>query len=196
MLRKYTEKILTWFERHAETRAANFWLFVLSFTESSFFPIPPDPFLAIMVFVRKNKWLFYGLFVTVASVLGGLFGYLIGFALYEIAGKPIVDFYNFQEQFSYVVGLFNDHTFWTIFTAAFTPIPYKIFTIAAGVAQVNVFTFIIASILGRGIRFVLVAFIMKTFGQKIGEMFFKYFNAITILIVVLIVAYILFNIVV
>lgn len=196
MFKTYALKIKDWFEINALKPAADFWLFVISFTESSFFPIPPDPFLAIMSYVKKNRWLYYGLFVTIASVLGGLFGYFIGFAFYEFFGKPIVEFYKVQNEFEYVKTLFEENTFWTIFTAAFTPIPYKIFTIAAGVAHVNVLVFIIASIFGRGIRFVLVSFIMQKYGQKMFDVFFKYFNLITIFIVVIIIAYILFNIVV
>lgn len=196
MLKKYAIKIKDWFEINALKPAADFWLFVISFTESSFFPIPPDPFLAIMAYVKENRWLYYGLFVTSASVLGGIFGYFIGFAFYEFVGQPIVDLYNVQNEFEYVKNLFAENTFWTIFTAAFTPIPYKIFTIAAGVAHVNILTFIIASIFGRGIRFILVAFIMKKYGQKMFDVFFKYFNIITITIVVMIIIYILFNIVV
>lgn len=196
MFKNYALKIKNWFEVNALKPAADFWLFVISFTESSFFPIPPDPFLAIMSYVKENKWLYYGIFVTVASVLGGVFGYFIGFYLYEIIGKPIVDFYSVEEEFNYVANLFEQNTFWTIFTAAFTPIPYKIFTIAAGVAKVNLFTFIVASIFGRGIRFLLVAFIMKKYGQRMLDVFFKYFNLISIVVVVMIIVYILFNIVV
>lgn len=196
MFKNQALKLRDWFEAHATTKAADFWLFVISFTESSFFPIPPDPFLAIMAYVKENRWLYYGFFVTIASILGGLFGYFIGFAFYEFVGQPIVDLYNVQNEFEYVKNLFAENTFWTIFTAAFTPIPYKIFTIAAGVAHVNILTFIIASIFGRGIRFILVAFIKKKYGQKMFDVFFKYFNIITITIVVMIIIYILFNIVV
>ena len=196
MFKNYALKIKEWFETNALKPAAGFWLFVITFIESSFFPIPPDPFLAVMSYVRKNKWLYYAVFVTIASVLGGVFGYFIGFYLYEIVGKPIINFYKVQSEFDYVKNLFSENAFWTIFTAAFTPIPYKIFTIAAGVAHVNILILIIASLIGRGIRFVLVAFIMKKYGEKMFNVFFKYFNIITISIVILIILYIIFNIIV
>lgn len=187
----HKEKAYSWFERQAAKPRALFWLLIFSFLESSFFPIPTDPFMAAILLVNRHKWWRYALYVTIASVLGGVFGYAIGYALYESLGRPIVEFYNFQDQFDYVTTLFQEHAFWTIFTAAFTPIPYKVFTIAAGLSQVNLFLFVIASLIGRGLRFFIVAIIMNTFGKQFGNIFFKYFNAITSTIVILIIIYIL-----
>jgi len=187
---EHKEKAYGWFERQAHKPHALFWLLVIAFTESSFFPIPTDPFMAAILLVNRHKWWRYSLYVTIASVLGGVLGYGIGYALYETVGKPIVEFYNLQEEFEHITNLFQEHAFWTIFTAAFTPIPYKMFTIAAGLAQVNLFLFIVASIIGRGLRFFIVAAIMRTLGKQLGNVFFKYFNTITSTIVLLIIIYI------
>jgi len=182
-------KLQEWFERQAASKHARFWLWLIAFSESSFFPIPADPFMAILLLKQREKWWQYALEVTIASVLGGLFGYLIGYALYEALGQPVVSLYNLESEFTYVTNLFEANVFWTVFTAAFTPIPYKIFTIAAGVAQVNIPLFVIASVIGRGLRFFIVGLVMRAFGKQLGNLFFKFFNAITTTIVVLIVLY-------
>lgn len=188
--KKHEARLQEWFEKHAASKHARFWLGVIAFTESSFFPIPADPFLAMVLLVERKKWWQYSLYVTFLSVVGGLFGYVIGAGLYELLAEPIVNLYNLQDEFHHVTRLFESYTFWTVFTAAFTPIPYKIFTIAAGVAQVNLMSFMLASLIGRGLRFMIVGFIMKTFGKQMGALFFRYFNIITSLIVLLIVLYI------
>ncbi|MFT5179707.1 MAG: membrane protein YqaA with SNARE-associated domain [Candidatus Paceibacteria bacterium] len=190
---KFHEKIKNWFLKNAESSNAKWWLGIISFTESSFFPIPPDPFLIAVLMIKKQCWLHYSILVAVTSVLGGIFGYFIGFWFFELAGQPLVDIYNLQEPFDIVTNLFKDNTFWTTFVAAFTPIPYKIFTIAAGFSKVNFVVFVIASIIGRGIRYLIIGYIMKVFGEKIGKLVFKYFNILTILILILIVIYILFK---
>jgi membrane protein YqaA with SNARE-associated domain len=195
-MKNLAQKFITWFEPKADTKVAKFWLFTISFTESFFFPIPADPFLAVVILVQKNKWIYFSALVTVASVLGGVGGYLIGLFLFETLGQHLIDLYHLQPEFETVKILFEDNAFWAIFTAAFTPIPYKIFTIAAGVAKLNIVTFIVASILGRGIRFFIVGFIVKKFGKQFYETFLKYFDRATIIVLILIIIYILFRIVV
>lgn len=195
-MKNLAEKFITWFEPKADTKIAKVWLFIISFTESFFFPIPADPFLAIVILVQRNKWIYFSILVTIASVLGGIGGYLIGLFLFETLGQPLINIYHLQPEFEKVKILFEDNAFWAIFTAAFTPIPYKIFTIAAGAAKINFITFVVASIFGRGIRFLLVGFVVKTYGKKFYETFLKYFNRVTILIVSLIIIYIILRIVV
>ena len=182
-----------WFEKHASKPSAQWWLIAIAFTESSFFPIPVDPFMAIALLVEKNSWWKTSLNVTIASILGGLFGYLIGFLFFESVGQKVIDIYHLEEEFIHVSGLFQENAFWSIFIAAFTPIPFKIFTLTAGVAKVNIFIFLLASIIGRALRFFFVGIIMKTFGRQIGSAFFKYFNIVTSVIVLLIVLYIAFK---
>ena len=187
---------MVWFEPKAGTKSAKIWLFLISFTESFFFPIPADPFMAIVILVQRDRWLYFVTLVTIASVLGGLGGYVIGAVLYDLIGRPIIDFYDLHEEFVKVNTLFDRYAFWAIFTAAFTPIPYKIFTIAAGVANLNLFIFTIASIFGRGIRFFIVGIIVKKFGKQFYETFLKYFDTATVVILVAVIIYLIFRIVV
>lgn len=187
------DKLKEWFRKNAESKHAKWYLSLISFTESSFFPIPPDPFLIAVLMVKREKWLKYSALVAFFSVLGGVFGYLIGLLFFELIGQPLIDVYKLQDSFDKVTNLFRDNTFSTTFIAAFTPIPYKIFTIAAGFSKVNIIPFVLASILGRGIRFFIIGYIMKVFGEKIGKLVFKYFNLIGILSVILIILYILFK---
>jgi len=184
------EKIHQWFTQKAQGKSAPWWLSIISFTESSFFPIPPDPFLIAVLIVKRNAWLKYSLLVAFMSVLGAIFGYVIGYSFYELFGQPLVDFYSLHEELEKVATLFNNNTFWTMFVAAFTPIPFKLFTIAGGLFKVNIFTFVVASVLGRGIRFLIIGYLMKVFGKKIGELIFKYFNIGSIIILVLILGYV------
>lgn len=173
---------------------AKWWLFGISFAESSFFPIPPDFYLMPVVAQNRNKWVYFATITTISSVLGGLFGYLIGFFLFETVGLWLVRIYNLGEELVLVKTFFNNHAFLSIFTAAFTPIPYKVFTISAGLFSLNIFIFIIASILGRGIRFFIVSFIMKIFGERISLMVFKYFNLFTLIFAFLFIFFILYKI--
>lgn len=186
---KQEEKIRIWFDKHASRPSAKWWLSAIAFTESSFFPIPVDPFLAIALLVEKNSWWKFSLNVTISSVLGAVFGYFIGFVFFESVGQKLIDIYHLEKEFIHISNLFQENAFWAMFTAAFTPIPFKLFTLTAGVAKVNLFIFIIASIIGRGLRFFFVGIIMKTFGKQIGTAFFRYFNIITSLIVLVLVIY-------
>lgn len=181
----YVEK---WIEKKGDKQLP-WWLGVISFVESSFFPIPPDPFLLVATCLKPHKWLRYALIIAGASVLGGLFGYLIGFYFFDLFGKKIVELYSLENQFEIVGQLFSQNAFWAILVSAFTPIPYKIFTIAGGFFQINIITFIIASIIGRGARFVLVAFFAKLFGKTFGKFFLKFVDLIMIILVILVVLY-------
>jgi len=146
-------KVLGW----AAHRHAPRYLFGLSFAESSFFPVPPDVMLAPMVLARpKRAWWLAGL-TTVASVLGGVLGYLIGVLLFDQVGQRIIDFYSAAETFARVREWYNEYGVWIVALAAFTPVPYKVFTVASGVAAMPLLPFIAASAIGRGLRFFLVA---------------------------------------
>jgi len=189
---KYKQKTFSFLEKNAQTKYAEYWLMAVAFAESSFFPIPVDVLLIVMLMYGANKWVHYASLATVFSVLGGIFGYLIGALFFDVLGEFIINTYNLQDSFDKVSILFNSNTFWTVFVAAFTPIPYKVFTITAGVFNINFLLFVLASILGRGIRFFIVAFVMKVFGKKVLDIFMKYFNAITLGIVVIILLILIF----
>src|SRR3989339_1793583 len=162
-------------------------LFGLAFAESSFFPIPPDVLqIALSVSKPKNSFI-YALISSIGSVLGGILGYFIGFFLFDSVGKLIIGSLGYQAQFDAVGNLYKSYAFLAILTAAFTPIPYKVFTIAAGFWNVGLFSLITASIIGRSARFFLVATLIYFFGPKIKEFIDKYFNWLTIIFIVLLI---------
>ena len=139
----------------------------VSFAESSFFPIPPDVLVLPMVLARPRRaWVIAGV-CTAASVLGGLAGYAIGALLFEALGRPIIEFYGLGAQFAEFQGRYNALGAWIVFAAGFTPIPYKVFTIASGVTGLDIVVFALASLLSRGARFFLEAALLYFFGEPI-----------------------------
>ncbi|MEK7460512.1 MAG: VTT domain-containing protein [Patescibacteria group bacterium] len=185
-LQTWKDSLSAWTVRHAEGKNAKWWLFGVAFAESSFFPIPPDVLLvAILMTKERLRAFFYASVTTAGSVLGGLLGYAIGYFLYQTVGVWLVSTYHLEAQMITVQKLFSDNAFFAIFVAAFTPIPYKIFTISAGLFAISIPVFILASILGRGMRFFLVATIMRFFGEHIKKLFYKYFSLISFVVVVI-----------
>jgi len=185
-LQTLKEGMSAWAVRHAEGKNAKWWLFGLSFAESSFFPIPPDVLLVAILMTRERVRAFYYASITTAgSVLGGLFGYAIGYFFFQTVGVWLVHTYHLESQMTVVQKLFSDNAFFAIFVAAFTPIPYKVFTIAGGLFGISIPVFIIASILGRGGRFFAVAALMRYFGEHIARGLYKYFNIASVLFVIL-----------
>lgn len=184
-LQTLKEVLREWTVRHAEGKNAKWWLFGLAFAESSFFPVPPDVLLVAILMTRERvRAFFYATITTVGSVLGGLFGYAIGYFLFQTIGVWLVHTYHLESQVVTVQKLFVSNAFFAIFVAAFTPIPYKVFTIAAGLFGISIPTFIVASIFGRGGRFFAVATVMRYFGGHISRLFYRYFNLISLFIVV------------
>lgn len=181
-------KLYRWVVGWAGSKRAEQALFGISFAESSFFPIPPDPLLIAMTTVHPKKYIRFALVCTGASVLGGLFGYFIGVALFETVGTWLVSAYHLEAQFKIIGDRYAENAFLTIFTAAFTPIPFKLITIAAGVFRVNLFVFLVAAIIGRGARFFLVAFLMHHFGQRYKDTIEKYVDVLSVAFVALLVA--------
>lgn len=185
--RKMVHRLYGWVIGWAEKKSAERALAGISFVESSFFPIPPDPLLIAMTLSRPQKYLRIATICTVASVLGGMFGYFIGFALFETVGQWVIDTYHLQEDFERLGGWFEQNALLAVFAAAFTPIPYKLISISAGVFGVNFPVFVIASIVGRGARFYLVAWLMHHFGKRYKEKIEKYIDVLSLLFVLLIV---------
>lgn len=184
---KILKKLYNWTMHWAHTRRAHSALFLLAFAESSCFPVPPDVLLIPMVIADRKRWHILALICTIGSILGGIFGYLIGWGFFELIGQPIIHFYHLENMVTLVGQRYEAHAFITIFTAAFTPIPYKAITITAGMFRLNMLTLIIASILGRGGRFFMVALALKLFGKKIQESIEKYFNILSIVFVLLLI---------
>ncbi|MBI4982166.1 MAG: DedA family protein [Candidatus Omnitrophica bacterium] len=176
-----------WTLHWAKTKQAPYALFWLAFCESSFFPIPPDVLLIAMVMAERKKWALYATICTIGSVAGALLGYFIGWGLYETIGKTIINTYHLNAAVELVGRKFSENSFITIFTAAFTPIPYKVITIAAGIFNISLITVVVASIFGRAGRFFLVALGLRVFGKKIADSIEKYFDILSIVFVILLV---------
>lgn len=146
---------------------AIWWLMLLTCAESIFFPIPPDVIIIPMVLAaRQRAWRIAGL-TTAASVVGGLLGYGAGYFLYEEVGRPIIDFYGYAEKYRIFQGWYEAHGAWIVAAGGFTPIPYKVITIASGVAQLDLTTFAVVSVLSRGARFLIVCALLWRFGDPI-----------------------------
>ena len=158
-------------------------LFLLAFAESSFFPIPPDVLLIALALAAPKTSFFLATITMVGSVLGAAFGYFIGLK----GGRPVLERFVSKERISLVHDYFNKYEAWAIGIAGFTPIPYKIFTISAGVFYINFTRFILVSILSRGARFFLVGGVIFVFGPAIKACIEKYFNIFSIALVALII---------
>ncbi len=153
--------------RLAEHRHASSSLFVVSFIESSFFPIPPDVMLVPMVLAQRAKAWAYAAIATVGSVIGGFFGYAIGYFLFEQVAKPLLSFYGYLDKFATFAGQYNDYGAWIVLFAGMTPFPYKVITIASGATGLNLLVFAVASVIARGLRFYIVAGLLYWFGPPI-----------------------------
>lgn len=171
----------------AAHRHASWALGLVSFLESSVFPLPPDALLIPMGLANRAKAFRYALICTVASVLGGLAGYLIGWLLYDTIGRAILDFYGMQEKFSTFVSWYHEQGALIVLFAGITPFPYKVITIASGVAGLDLMVFTIASIVARGLRFYLVAALLFWFGPTARRILEKHLGWVTLIAGVLLV---------
>lgn len=179
-------KLYDWVMRLAGSRRAPWALAIISFAESSFFPIPPDVMLAPMVAARPNKAFVYAGICTAASVLGGMLGYAIGVFL-EPLGQAILSLFGHADGRDQFQHWFDQWGLWVILIKGATPIPYKLVTITAGFARFDLFTFIWASVLTRGFRFFAVATVLKFYGPQLLEAFEKRLNLYASLLLVLLI---------
>jgi|TARA_Y100000310_G_scaffold36526_1_gene34371 membrane protein YqaA with SNARE-associated domain len=184
LLRKLYNWVLSWAHKKYSSAA----LFVLAFSESSFFPIPPDVLQIALSVSRPKKSFFYALIASLGSILGGILGYFIGLFLFDTIGGFIINTLGYQSEFNSIGNLYKSYAFLVILASAFTPIPYKVFTIAAGFWQVGLLPLIAASVIGRSARFFLVATLIYIFGPKIKEFIDKYFNLLTIIFIILLIS--------
>lgn len=181
-------KMKEWMESFAERPGAMYILAGLAFIESSFFPLPPDILLIAIAVSSPKKALQAALWCSIGSVFGGIFGYYIGYGLMESIGLKIVDFYNAHEIWAKLVATFQGEVgFWFLAGAAFSPIPYKIATIAAGATQMPLTEFIVISSIGRAARFFLVASVLYYFGPKTKVFIDKYFDKLSIAFLLLLI---------
>ncbi|KJB95214.1 membrane protein YqaA with SNARE-associated domain [Skermanella aerolata] len=156
-----------WTMRLAGHRHAMWAMGFISFIESSIFPVPPDALMMPMVLARRDKAWRIATVCTLASVVGGLFGYMIGYFLWDTIGQQVMDFYGYAAKMEEFAALYNEWGFWIVAGAGFTPFPYKVITIASGVTHLDLAVFMVASVVSRGARFFLVAGLLWYFGPPI-----------------------------
>lgn len=159
---------------------APYALFIFAFAESSFFPIPPDVLLIAMAVALPTKAFRFALICSIASVLGGMFGYAIGVFFMDSVGKGIIEWYGVSGKYEQIEKLYQEYDAVAVFLAGFTPIPYKVFTIAAGAFNLNFPVFVLASLVSRSARFFILAYLINKYGVTIKIFIDKYFNIITI----------------
>ncbi len=183
----FLKRTYNWALEKAQHKNAKWYLSLISFAESSFFPIPPDILLIPMALASKAKALFYAFICTLFSVLGGILGYAIGYFFFNSVGIYIVEFYHLENSFNIFESYYKEFGILIVLGAGITPFPYKFITIASGVFGLNIFLFIIVSFIGRGLRFYLIAILLYFFGEKIKLIIDKYFNILTIVFFILLV---------
>jgi membrane protein YqaA with SNARE-associated domain len=179
-------RVMQW----ARHRHAPAYLMGMSFAESSFFPVPPDVMLAPMTLANPARATWYATLTTVASVLGGLFGYLIGLYAFDLV-EPLLQGAGYYPKYEQAQAWFAEWGFWAVFLAGFSPIPYKVFTITAGVISMALLPFLAASLIGRGARFFLVAFLMAWGGERMEKMLRLYIDRIGWAVLLLVAAILL-----
>ncbi|MCL2004876.1 MAG: DedA family protein [Planctomycetaceae bacterium] len=183
IIRRLYDWVLSW----AETRFGTPALGVMSFCESSFFPIPPDVLQIALSVSKPLRSFWYATVSLIGSVLGALLGYLIGYVFWELTKDFFFNYVFSEEIFNKVGELYAENAFLVIFTAAFTPIPYKACTVAAGFWEISLLTLILASIAGRGLRFYSVAALMYFFGPTVKIWIDRHFNWMTIIFTILVI---------
>ncbi len=184
--------LYNWTLEQSSKKYASWFLAFISFIESSIFPIPPDVILIPMIIAKRTKAFIFAFVCTTFSVLGGLFGYLIGFTLFNSVGIILVNFYGMNEYIENLKEYYNNYGVWFVLIAGFTPLPFKIITIASGLFQLNLIAFILCSLVARGCRFYLIAFLLYLFGEMIKNFIDKYFNILTILFFLFLICGVLF----
>lgn len=182
-VRKIYDKMLAL----SEAKTAMLFLFLVAFAESSFFPIPPDIMLIPMILATPSKaWKIAGL-ATFASVLGGYFGYGIGVFFFDLIAEPLLNFYGYLEKFKEFENYYHEYGAWIVFGAGLTPFPYKIITIASGAVHLDLSVFTIASVLARGGRFFVVAWLLKKYGTPMKTFIEKNLSWLSVLFLLLLI---------
>ncbi len=193
---KYLKAMYDWVLGLSEKSIGPAALFVIAMSESIFFPIPPDILLIALAIGNRKKALYFGLITVSGSIIGAVIGYFIGYNLWWSATDTFSPFANFFfehipgftiEGFHRIQLLYEQYNFYVIFSAGFTPLPYKIFTLTAGAYAINFPMFVIASIMSRGARFLLIAILIRQFGSPIKDFIDKYFNLLAIVFTVLLI---------
>lgn len=181
------DKVLSW----TQHRRAPAILAGLSFSESVIFPIPPDVMLAPMAMMQPQRAWYYAALTTIFSVLGALVGYALGYLAFDTLVMPMISWAGYETKLAIVQQWFNDWGFWIVFIAGFSPIPYKLFTVSGGMMGIALIPFIVASLISRGLRFFLVAWLMRSGGPKMAVALRRYVDTIGwLLVIVAVFAYV------
>ncbi len=185
--RRLHRRLYDWVLGWAQTPHGALALFLLAFAESSFFPVPPDVLLIALVLGALSRWWRFAAICTLGSVIGGLAGYGIGWGLMDAVGVRIIRFYQAENHFERVKELYLRYDYWIVFIAAFTPIPYKVFTITSGAMHMNLLGFSLVSLVGRGARFFVVSGLLYFFGPTMKRFIDRYFDWLCVAFTVLLV---------
>ena len=184
---KIFSNLYLWTLKWAKHKYASVALAIMSFSESVFFPIPPDVLLAPMVLSKREKAWHFAAITTIASIVGGVVGYSLGYLMFDPWIAPLISEFGYQDKFDHVMQWFEQWGIWVVFLAGFSPIPYKIFTVSAGFLQMAFLPFILASAVSRGARFFLVAGIIKFGGEAMEDKLKQWIDIIGWLVIVLVV---------
>jgi membrane protein YqaA with SNARE-associated domain len=185
---KWIRQLYHWTLRWAEHKRSVYALSLLAFTESIFFPIPPDVLLMVMGAARPKRALYFGFICSVFSILGGIGGYFLGAMAWHLVQDFFFQFVFSPELFKKVGEVYEQNAFWAVFTAAFTPIPFKVFTVAAGAFQISFTPFILGAAVGRPLRFMMVSTLLYFYGAPVRVWVEKYFDLLTIGFTLLLIA--------
>lgn len=183
-------RLYTWMGTRAHSKHAEPLLASLFFIEAIFF-LPTDPMLILYCLERRDRALRYATIATIASVLGGITGYFIGYTLWACAGNaiihnPIINYFISPGTFTYLCGQYQKYECWAILIAGFTPVPYKAATLTAGFCKLNLIPFIICSFIARGARFYLFAFAIRQWGKQMKQYIDRYFNLLVVLLMIIV----------
>jgi len=188
-IRGWVRGLYDWTMKWADSPQSLTALFLIAIVESSVFPIPPDVLLIAIIAANTHRWLSAALLCSAGSVIGAMIGYWIGMVAMPTIGQPIIDFYHAQSAWNEVVAWYtSDWGIWFLLIAAFTPIPFKVATIAAGATGMAFWPFVIVSMIGRSARFFIVAIILRIYGAPVRAMIEKHFDVLSLAFVVLLVA--------
>jgi len=191
---KIFSALYDWTLKWAKHKFAPYILTFVSFTESVIFPIPPDVLLAPMVLSKPERAWRLASLTTIASVVGGVCGYILGFLMFEPWIQPIIIELGYQERFDRVLAWFVEYGVWVVFIAGFSPIPYKLFTVSAGLLHMAFLPFLLASAVGRGMRFFLVAGLIKWGGEAMENKLRQWVDKIGwALVIIIVAAYFIFR---
>lgn len=175
---KFFTSIYDWTLKWAEHKFAPRILALITFAESIFFPIPPDVLLAPMVLAKPNDAWRLASLTTISSIIGGSIGYILGYMMFEPWIQPLIIEFGYQQRFDTAINWFNEWGVWVVFIAGFSPIPYKLFTVSAGFLQMAFLPFLLASAIGRGMRFFLVSGLIKWGGSTMEKNLRKWIDVL------------------